>query len=306
MKKKHIVGVILILIGVVWIVHETGALKINWAASLKTLWPIFLVATGATIIFIQKKKLVTGIWILTFVLLVGFGIYKRNESNRFIDLDSKFHQEHYSIDSVKKKPVEKEIPLVAGTEKAMLILQLGAVKVDLSEGRKNLLVHLDSDIPMLRQRLTEGKQTVLEYSHSNNNRKAIPHFDLEMNPDLIWTLDANLGIVDGKLSFKEIPVEQIDLNLAAGDLDLVIGRRQKDTNLVLRAGAANLDIYIPKNAGLKVKSGKLMADLSFHNIPMAERDNYYISENYDTAEQKIAIDIKTAMSKIKVFADVKQ
>ena len=59
-----------------------------------------------------------------------------------------------------------------------------------------MFIKTGSNIPNLQQRLAEGKQTVLEYSHKQFNAgNDIRNMDLEMKPDLVWEVDANLGVV---------------------------------------------------------------------------------------------------------------
>jgi hypothetical protein len=301
MKKGHTLGIILILIGAAWIIRQAGVISVNWAASVKTLWPVFLVAAGATIMLGQKKKLVTGIWILTFVVFIGFGISKRNEPARIIDFEENLQIDVGPLTEVRKTAPEKEIQLSQGTGEGRLILQLGAAKVNLSGKGSDVLVRLDSNIPGLRQRLSNGKQAVLEYSHEQSNRKVNPHFQLEMNPDIKWDIEANLGVVDGTLNLEEVAVRQMDLRLGVGEMEIRFGQRQEITKMNLWSGATKLDIYIPKDAGLKIKSGKLISALDVHNLNMNEQDGFQISDNYDTAKQKIEIEIVSAMSEIEVF-----
>ena len=271
----------------------------NWTASIKTLWPIFLVATGATIMFSKKKRLTSGIWILTFILFIGFGVYKRNENTRILNFEENLQIELGPLADMHKMPTEKTIPLEQGTQEGRLILQIGSVKMDLAEGDNDLLVRLDSNIPKLEQRLSQGEQAILEYSHAQNNRRVIPHFNLKMNPVLIWEIDANLGVVDGILNFEQIPVKKADFRMGAGDLKVIIGDQQTETNINLWTGVTDLDIYIPKEAGLQVKAGNFMSDLDFHNIKVNKQDEIFISENYETAEQKIYVNIISAMSAVK-------
>lgn len=301
MKKGHTLGIILILIGVVWILKQTGIMSVNWAASIKTLWPIFLVAIGATIILGSRRRLITGIWILAFALLIGFGIYKRNEPNRLFDFQKNFKIDLGPIAETQKEPIKNEIPFEQGTDEGRLILKLEASKLSLTKGSEDLLAKVDSNIPKLEQRLSGGEQTVLEYSHESNETRITPYFNLEMNPFLQWEIDASMGVVDGKMDFAEIPVNRIDLAVGAGDMDIIIGEQQETTDVNLHAGAAKLDIYIPKGTGVKLKSGKILTDLDFHNITMIEEDDTLVSDNYYDAIQKIDIEIVTAMSSIDIF-----
>jgi hypothetical protein len=260
------------------------------------------VATGATIMFSKKKRLTSGIWILTFILFIGFGVYKRNENTRILNFEENLQIELGPLADMHKMPTEKTIPLEQGTQEGRLILQIGSVKMDLAEGDNDLLVRLDSNIPKLEQRLSQGEQAILEYSHAQNNRRVIPHFNLKMNPVLIWEIDANLGVVDGILNFEQIPVKKADFRMGAGDLKVIIGDQQTETNINLWTGVTDLDIYIPKEAGLQVKAGNFMSDLDFHNIKVNKQDEIFISENYETAEQKIYVNIISAMSAVKFFA----
>lgn len=302
MKKGHTLGIILILIGIAWIIRQAGILSVNWLAAIKSLWPVFLVAAGASVILGQRRKLVSVIWILTFAVLIGFGIYKRNEPARFLEFDRNIQIDVSPLTEVPKTAAEKEIVLAQDAEEGRLILQLDAVKLDLSGKSGDRLVWLHSNIPGLKQRVSDGKLTVLEYSQEKNNKKVNRDFRLEMNPDVKWNIKADLNVVDGTLNLQEIPVEQMDLALAVGELEIRFGQHQQIAKMNLLSGAANLDIYIPQGTGLKIKSENLIKTLDVHNLTMIEKDDFLISENYETADNKIDIKIVSALSEIEVFA----
>ncbi|NLM26819.1 MAG: hypothetical protein GX211_01405 [Clostridiaceae bacterium] len=302
MKRGNVIGVILIIIGIGWIIRKAGLIDVNWIASIKVLWPVFLVSLGLTLLARRRNWLVTSVWILTLVLFVGFGIYKRNEPENIIDIEKRFGIDRSPIVAVEKRPFSAEIPLPGDAEQGRLILQLGGVNINLKEGSGSFFVKTSSNIPGLQQRLAEGKQTVLEYSHEQFNAgNAVRNMNLEMNPDLVWEVDANLGVVDGEMDFKNIPVEKITLQLGAGEMALSIGDKQAHTKVTLRAGASDVDIYVPSQAGLMVKSGNILTDLSFHNISLTAKDGVYMSENYENSDHKIEIDVVSALSAVQIF-----
>ncbi|HAA24532.1 MAG TPA: hypothetical protein DCE11_00220 [Ruminiclostridium sp.] len=302
MKRGNVIGVILIIIGIGWIIRKAGLIDVNWIASIKVLWPVFLVSLGLTLLARRRNWLVTSVWILTLVLFVGFGIYKRNEPENIIDIEKRFGIDRSPIVAVEKRPFSAEIPLPGDAEQGRLVLQLGGVNINLKEGSGSFFVKTSSNIPGLQQRLAEGKQTVLEYSHEQFNAgNAVRNMNLEMNPDLVWEVDANLGVVDGEMDFKNIPVEKITLQLGAGEMALSIGDKQAHTKVTLRAGASDVDIYVPSQAGLMVKSGNILTDLSFHNISLTAKDGVYMSENYENSDHKIEIDVVSALSAVQIF-----
>jgi hypothetical protein len=301
MKKGHVLGIILIFIGVAWIIRQAGIFSVNWAASIKTMWPVFLVAAGATVMLGQRKKLVSAIWIITFVIFIGFGIYKRNEPVRLIEFDRNIQIDVGPLTGKQRTAAEKEIPLERDTEEGRLVLNLGTARLDLKGKDGDKLAWLDSNIPGLKQRISGGKLAVLEYSHDESSRKMKREFQLELNSDLKWDIDANLGLVDGTMNLQEIPVEQMNLKLGVGEMDIRLGQKQEVAKVNLWSGAANLDIYIPKGTGLKIRSGNIIDNVDIHNLSMNERDDFLVSENYETADRKIEIEIVSALSEIEVF-----
>ncbi|MBP7176533.1 MAG: hypothetical protein KBA53_10040 [Thermoclostridium sp.] len=301
MKKGHTLGIILILIGIAWIIRQAGLISVNWAAAIKTLWPVFLVAAGASFLLGHKRRLVSGIWILTFAVFIGFGIYKRDEPTRLINFEKNLEIDVGPLAQISKTDPETEIPLAQGTENGRLILQFDATKINLNANASNVLVKMDSNIPGLQQRVSQGTQTVLEYTSQESDSNVTPDFNIDLNTGIKWDIDASLGVVEGSVNLEEIPVENIHLALGVGELIIRFGQKQEITRMDLWSGATALDIYVPQGSGLKIKQGKLISDLEVHQMPMIEQDGYLISENYETAAHKIEIEVASAISEIEVF-----
>ncbi len=300
MKKGNTLGIILILIGVSWIIFQTGIISVNWYAAIRALWPLFLVAAGAGMLIGHRKKLNTVIWILTFIIFFGFGIYKADEPLNHFEWKGNFGKD--SISTGEKEPFMDEIQLPDGTKEGRLILELGGIKLNLGKGSNNLLAKTESNISDLEQRFEEGEQAVLEYRHGKyQSGNTIRSFDLEVNPTLLWEVDTNLGVIDGEMDFSEIPLKSMDLQLGAGKMVLIIGDRQGNAHIDLRAGASDIDIHVPEGVGLKVETGNFLTDLSFNNVSMIADNGVYVTENYENASHKIDINIITALSAIEIF-----
>lgn len=302
MKRENGLGMILVFAGTAWILDGTGLIRINWTKSFETLWPVILIAIGLNLMTRKRKRLNIIIWLLTFAIFIGFGIRKGNEPSRLFGNNSILDTKIYQTISADTKPFEKEVPLPKGTEKGKMILNLGAVNLSLSKGRGDLFVKVDSNIPNLKQHIFEGKQAIIEYNHEKYDlANVVRNFNLQMNPELPWEIEANLGAADGKLDLSGISVEKIDLAIGAGDIELYIGEQEINTDIYLRAGVAELVAYIPEKAGLKVKSGNFLTDVTFDNIALECKNGEYQSENYKKAGQNIVMDIITGISAIKIF-----
>jgi len=298
MRKKSIVGVILIIFGLIWIAELTGIIIIDWSETIKTLWPLLFIAIGISLLAGRKKLITTVAWLLTVAVFVGYGIIRgekrdlRKDKLWFIKAET----ENY--------PAEDKILMDSEIQEGKLIIQLGPARINIEDGNNGYLAKLDSNIPNLEQQQTRGRQAVLKYIHQNYEKSNVAgSFDLKINHSIPWEMDTTFSVVDGKLNFRKIPVKKLNLKLGVGDLVLIIGDKQEYTVVDIQAGATELDIYIPENAGIMLKSGKLLSNLSFHNINITNQDGVYISENYETASQKIEMHIQSAVSTIDIFAE---
>lgn len=300
MRKRSIIGLFLILVGIAWIIDITGFIHVDWYKSFKTLWPVILIATGVTMMAGRNKLVTSVVWFLSFVLFIGYGIYQADEN------DFKLKEEKSELNYVSsgKTPAEGEIIFDSITEEGKLIIKLGTAKINIEDGNDDVLVKLNTNIPNIEQHYAEGKQAVIKYIHQEYEKtNTIRSFDLQVNRTIPWDMDTTLTVVDGKLNLSEIAVRKLNLNLEVGDLDLVIGKRQEHAQIDIKAGVTNLDIYIPKDVGLIVKSGKLLTNFTFNNINMVNKDNVYISDNYEEAEQKVEMHIQSTVSTIEIFAE---
>lgn len=299
MRKRNTIGLILILVGIAWIIDLTGVIHVDWLESVKKLWPVLFIAIGVSMVAARYKFVSSVVWILTFAVFIGFGIYNSDEKTyeREIEWSELQHVE------VRKTHAKDEIVLDGDIEEAKLIIELGTVKVNIADGNEDLLAKLDTNIPNLEQQLAKGQQAVLKYVHQEHEKSSIIRsFDLQVNPAIPWEIEANLSVVDGKFDLAKVPVKKLNMKLGVGDLDLIIGQQQH-TIINIQAGATDLDIYIPEGVGLMVKTGKLLTNLSFHNIEMTNQDNVLTSDNYEQAEHKVEMHIQSAVSTIEIFAE---
>ncbi|NLM10870.1 MAG: cell wall-active antibiotics response protein [Clostridiaceae bacterium] len=301
MRKKSVIGLILILTGIAWIINLTGFIHVDWSKAIKTLWPLILIAIGVSMVAGRYKLVTTVVWILTFAIFIGFGIYQKDENNHEFKKERADHREYVDI---KKTPAEDEIAFDSITEEGKLIIDLDTVKINVEGADNSLLAKLNTNIPNLEQQLATGKQAVLKYITQDYEKgNIVSSFDLQINQTIPWEIDTTLSVVDGRLNLSKIPANKLNLKLGVGDLELIVGKQQEHTVINIQAGATDLDIYIPEDVGLMVKSGKLLTKLSFHNINMTNQDNVYVSENYDKANQKVEMHIQSAVSTIEIFAE---
>ncbi len=286
-KNKLFTGFILIIIGILLFLANLGYINFAVLFSIFDIWPLLLVVAGVNILF-KNKPIVSYItWILFFIVLIVYGSFYKGGivSSRII-----------SRDMDVKKPIE--------TAYGELNLDIGAAKINLdSENESLLTAHL------------KGKELDYEENYKNNKEKAVLSFEskdfsasnlnndisdynFNLNKDVLWDIDLDLGAISGQLNLEEIAVKSIDLDFGAGNLDIILGNKQDRSNIKIDSGASNLTIVIPEEAGLKIKLDTALTKTNIDDLNLNKSGDYYISPNYEDASAKLDFEIDMAAGKI--------
>ena len=287
-NRKLINGIILIAIGIILLLVNLGYFSFSLLFGIFDLWPLILIVVGVNILF-KKKTIITVItWTLFFVILISYGVFYQGNiaKNNLI-------KNNVNI----KKPVE--------TVYGELDLDIGAAKIDIGseeeslikanlEGRElsyNETYKNNKEIASLR---FEGK----EYNLINFDKAKGSIYGFNLNKDVIWDLDLDLGAISGKLNLEEVPIKSIDLDFGAGDLDIILGSKYNHSNIKIDSGASDLTIIIPKEAGIKLKLDTALTETNIGDLNLNRSGDYYVSSDYEQANTKLEFDIDMGVSKV--------
>jgi hypothetical protein len=289
LKSRNIgVGIFLLVIGLVWLL--TSFHVINWSIleSLYRLWPLFFVVIGINMIFREKPavKLVT--WLLFVAALVGYGYY----------VDQRYDNQPQA--QLQAFAFEKNTEAREGEMR----LDVGGVRMELGSAENNLV---------------EGEMTGSfdRRSVQQNNDKAFVDFRqgsfnffrrnsvnqqcrVRLNKDVAWDLQVKAGAVNGTLDMSDLKVIALDLDLGAGDLDIVFGSTADYADVKIDAGASKVAITVPEDAGVRIR---MDGGLSSNNLGGGNWDKngeVYTSKNYNDAVRKIDMHIDMGVGKLDV------
>ncbi|MFH0735976.1 MAG: hypothetical protein V1773_16000 [bacterium] len=139
-----------------------------------------------------------------------------------------------------------------------------------------------------------------EGSHEFHFRDKIKNnLEIKLNPKLIWDFYIDIGASKTYFDLTAFKIRNIELNTGATSNLIKIGSKYESTNITVEMGAANLRIKIPKESGCLI-NGDLV--LSSHNLKGFKKTNKHSfeTENYDSAKNKVLIDIEGGVSKFTV------
>lgn len=289
--KKLTNGMILIGIGLLFLLRNLGIIQWSPFSVLIELWPLIFIVLGINILFKNKMLIVIITWLLFFLAIITYGFFFEN----------KYPSKNSAINETFTVTKEEE------TTEAKMDLNLGAAKIRL-DSKTNHLIYASINPKGIKSDIT----------YKNNQKKAVILFDsiqtsgkivntsledcqFSLNNDVLWEIHSELGAVSGEMDFSSLKVKKLDLDIGAGDLKLLFGDAYDyESDIEISAGASNINLVLPKNAGVKLKLEGLVSKNPLTSLGWEKNGDTYYSPNYQDANSKLSIDIDMGVGRLDV------
>lgn len=276
-NKRLVSGIILIILGILFLLSNLGYISFDVLFGIFDLWPLLFVIAGINILFNKKPIVILITWIIFFVILILYGIFY-GSINTDIDFSTHF-----------TKPAE--------TSYGKLNLDIGAARVDIDSEKDNLLKVNARGIKLDYNDIYKNNNETAIFNFANRSHNSIifdtkgNNYDFKLNEDVIWDLDLDLGAISGTLNLENIAAKSITLNMGAGNLNIVLGNKYDQSDIRIDSGASNINITVPKNAGIKIKSDSSLSKIDIDDLGLIKSGDYYISPNYEKEDVKLEFHI---------------
>lgn len=298
-------GLFLIFIGIIVVLAQVGTLNADKILSfvfthIPMLISLLLIVTGINLIFKRHYLVEIVTWTAFFgVLLISANYYSSTTENVGEGNDDKSYSRTF---------VEEKMPK---TEEGRLKMSIGGLKLKIGSTESNLIegVIRESGLKYEVDYKNSNKTAVVDFTQRSKpslddlknlvSTKSITTrnlamenpLDILLNSDVVWDIDLNAGGIDADIDLSALKVEKFEMDGGAGNIRLVLGDGYPNAKVDIDAGAAKFKIYVPKSSGVKIRVDGLMNSIDFNGLIFERQDRFYISPNYEEAENKIEIDI---------------
>jgi len=293
-KSRLMSGIILVTLGLIFLIANLGIISWSFLLNIVYLWPLVLIVIGINIVFSKNYIVRVVTWLLLIVALLGYSIVYDN--NNFINGPN--NSNHIPLGNA----IVKEDSIVTGE----LELKLGGTELGISAGNSENLVDISSGDNLYYEVENTDNNTHAEVEIENSTKEllgkkgASRKIDLSLNNDVLWKIDAKIGAMSGNFDFSEIPLQELNVEVGAVDLDIQFGDIVSDVSAEIKAGASNITLHIPNSTGAKISSSSVLSNTNLNSLGWTKLGNEYISPNFETAENKISIDVKMGMGNMEV------
>lgn len=283
-NRKLTGGIILIILGILLLLANLGYISFDVLFGVFDLWPLLLIVAGINILFNKKPVIILITWIIFFVVLILYGIFYGGAKTN-VDFNTHF-----------TKPIE--------TSYGKFNLDIGAARVNVDSEGNDLLKVDARGVKLDYNDIYKNNMETAIFNFANKNYNPVifrtggSAYNFKLNEDVIWDLDLNLGAISGTLDLENVTTKSIDLDMGAGNLNIILGNKYDKSDIRIDSGASNINITIPKDAGVKIKLDSSLSKIDMDDLGLIKLGNYYISPNYEKEDVKLEFHISMGVGNV--------
>ncbi|HVS92639.1 MAG TPA: DUF5668 domain-containing protein [Mucilaginibacter sp.] len=324
-NDKLIPGMILVMIGAAFLLHNFGYLHFHWE-NFAFLWPIFIVIGGVNLVLAGNRSAWATI-LKAAVIIGGFALILFGDfsGSRYHWWSHWGHYAYHSDDNdddgddnsdnsgndVKMTNIsgssEFNEPYNASIKQAKLIISGGATTFRLNDttnqlfqantkqfhGKYSFTTHNEDSVYVMNLSLKEKK-----FWNWGDDNKANNAF-ISLNTRPIWDMEIQAGATDLDFDLSKYKMKNVDLSGGAGSFKIKMGQPLENTNVTVSTGASDVTIQIPNDAACHITTDSGLSSNTFDGFnKMGDGD--YETSGFDSAKNKMYIHISGGVSDFKV------
>lgn len=277
-------GIIIILIGFMYLGRSLGILPVSIGINLWQYWPLAIILAGLSIL--SGRGIIMSLANAILVLFAAALIYQMFFTSQA---------------PLKTTPILIEKNMEASS--TALTVKAGAGKFSFNGGSNSLISgELKSNVMQISADTSLSgnvEKVFLTGKGSWNGGRGVNEMDLKLSPDEPFDLNFDLGASETKMDFTDVDVNDLEINIGASKFDLIIGDKAESAKVNISAGASAINISLPKNVGVKLKIDSGLSSKEISDFTQTG-DGSYESTNYAFTEKKIDMNINAGASSIKI------
>jgi len=303
--RKIFWGLLLVMIGVLFILKNTGVLSFSWH-TMWQLWPVILILWGISLIPVND-------WIklaLSFVtvIITFFAVQQYSPKDRHdwkFDWNDRHNTEKEDVvnSSTYNNILSEDFDSITRYAELKLNIGVGNFKINDTTGK---LIEVKHDNDNANYSMTAKEQDSLtsidlslekgEFNDGDIKNNVV----MKLNPNPIWDMELNVGAAEVKFDLSAFKTRNLKIQGGASDIDIKLGSGLPLTDLKLEAGAASITIRVPESVGCEIISNTFLSSKDFKGFTKVG-SQLYQTPNYATSTNKIKINLQAGVARVDVI-----
>jgi LiaF transmembrane domain len=289
-------GLLLVAIGAMLLLNNTGALSWEYWLHLLYWWPILLIAIGVEKIFLRTK-----LQILSYIsplILVGTMVYIAIDTGSTRTFTHDFFSRYRWSEAS-----DASVHLTEATiENGSADLHIGRGGSDLVSARfdrfsRKPKIDFSKNNGIAKLEMQRGSWGGKDFIVINNRRGGRA-WNLSFSEEVPLKLTCRGRNADIDLNMATIPMENLLIDDPGGEIYLKVGTLKPRVNVELSGRDAQLQFRIPDGIGVKVAGSGISDYLKRKGF--IERSGDYFSGGYDTSNVQISLKINNELEEFSI------
>jgi hypothetical protein len=296
---------VLIFLGGVFLLENTGYLPPNFWMNLWRLWPLVLVLVGIELLFAHRIPWLALAGLAAVVLVLG-----AVATNSNLPPHETARPSTSSIDTDLGNASQAAVTVRFGAGQ----LTVGPIEQPRPNELASMTYEGPSDLaPVPRYTPVGGGVGQLEYQSSgrgapgflpwmNGRNSGSPRMDLNLAPNVpITSFVVQTGATDARLDLSTLRVNAIDMSIGAATAWVRFPEAAGSTTVHISGGASTITLEIPQGVAAQIRhrGGLSTLNVDQNRFPQVS-EGLYRSADYDTAPNKLDINLETGVTTIQV------
>mgnify|MGYP000558604134 CR=1 FL=1 len=296
-------GILLLCIGLTFLANNLGYLDFNVWGSIITLWPVLIIAVGIEIIFRRTK-----LWFLSLaspLLIAAAFVYGVMAADRYgdrypflsrrDDFGRRTKQFEFDRDDSLKK-LNLDIDCAAGD------FWLGSntsclFEADFEFYGREPKCRLKKSGDEATITVESGKPGRIRFFKTSKSAGDARLFVADWLP-LQISLNSAASTIE--MDLRELLLTDLDINTGASSIVLRFGQKSNKVSAKIESGASSVRLFIPREAGIMIDHDGALSSSNFADAGLKKIEGRYKSDNYETAECRIELNIDSGVSSIEL------
>jgi len=303
MKTKNIIwGLILVLIGVLFILKNLDIIYFSWY-SLWRLWPLLLVLIGVTILPVKdgiKVVLTIIVLIAAAFFLISFPNFHHGNDDRSINnfrdrIDDKGPQD---IDQRIFEAYDSTI------NEADLIFDAAAGNFKIEQSTDELF-EFDREGNLGRytysiKDLGEKREIRIELEEGRIIRTDLRNkVVMKLNTNPVWDIKVDVGAANIELDLSSFKIRKLDIEGGASSINIRLGTLQAESKIKINSGASSINIKVPQEFACEVNTSTVLSSKDLEGFNKVGNGTY-VTPDFSDKTKNIVIEVEAAVSSLSV------
>jgi len=276
-------GIFLLFLGVVFLLQTLDVLPWGLWGTLWRFWPVLIIIVGLGILLRRYN-----VWLVSLIIAVALGaclgiaVWQYGLSSPGGTIATSCS---HSLDGIERARVEADftaanisISSLASSSPNLVEVKGGNMKVDFHQ---------------------QGSEGRLYLSTGKADSNGI-NYEAKLTRNIPLVIDVMSTVGNLELDLSNLEIAELRLDIDDGNCEVTMPSSAGTTEVEIEADAANIEVTIPAEVAARIQADTDFCVFSMNENRFHKQGDYYISDAFDTAPNRIYLEIDCDVGRLRV------